>query len=231
MALLEIRDLNKSFAGPQGSVAAVPGVPRELNEGDFVAVRGPSGCGKTTLLLAAGGMLQPDRGQVVVDGQNLYVAAGAARAPLRAEKIGFVFQQFYLVPYLTVVENLEAAPLPRPSTGDRHRGGALLEKLGLAGRRDHVPAQLSTGERQRTALARALLNRPRLLLADEPTGNLDPDNGRIVLNHLADFAAGGGALLLVTHEAEAAGRANKVLIMNHGTLTSSPSGVVGAKLS
>ena len=176
-----------------------------------MAVRGPSGCGKTTLLLTAGGLLRPDAGKVAVNGQELYALGDEARARIRAANIGFVFQQFHLVPYLSVRDNVLSAALALPLADAGKRAEQLLDELGLAHRSHHVPAELSTGERQRTALARALLHQPRLLLADEPTGNLDADNGRLVLAKLAEHAHAGGAVLLVTHDADAAAQSHRVV--------------------
>ncbi len=137
---------------------------------------------------------------------------------MRATTIGFVFQQFHLMPYLTVLDNVLAASLARPSAEARQRAMALIEHVGLSARLDHVPSELSTGERQRVALARAMLNQPRVLLADEPTGNLDPASGDTVLKYLADFAGGGGAVLLVTHDARAAEYAGRIVHMADGKL-------------
>jgi ABC-type lipoprotein export system ATPase subunit len=204
MALLELHDLNKSFAGPNGEVRAVDGMTLSVESGEFVAVRGPSGCGKTTLLLAAGGLLAPDGGDVRVAGEDPYQLSPEQRARFRAQHIGFVFQQFHLVPYLNVLDNILVPSLALASTDCRARAEQLAAQFGLGDRLHHVPAQLSTGERQRTALARALLNEPELVLADEPTGNLDGDNARAVLNALADFARAGGGVLLVTHDPLAA---------------------------
>ncbi len=202
--MLELRHITKTYAGPQGRVKALQDLSLSVGAGEFVAVRGPSGCGKTTLLLAAGGLLRPDAGEVLVNGENLYRLPAEARARFRAATIGFVFQQFHLVPYLSVRDNILTPTLAHPFPEARNRAAELLARFGLEHRARHVPAELSTGERQRTALARALLTRPRLLLADEPTGNLDDANGQIVLTCLADFARAGGAVLLVTHDQRAA---------------------------
>jgi ABC-type lipoprotein export system ATPase subunit len=209
--MLQLHDIRKTYRGPAGEVRALDGLTLDVAAGEFVAVRGPSGCGKTTLLLVAGGLLRPDAGRALIDGRDLYAMGDEERARFRASAVGFVFQQFHLLPYLSALDNVLAADLPLKRTGARDRALSLLDRLGLAGRAAHVPAQLSTGERQRTALARALLNGPKLLLADEPTGNLDADSGRAVLDGLAEFAAGGGAVLLVTHDAEAAARAGRVV--------------------
>jgi ABC-type lipoprotein export system ATPase subunit len=184
-------------------------------------VQGPSGCGKTTLLLAAGGLQVPDGGRVTVAGQDLFALSSEERAGFRAAKIGFVFQQFHLIPYLSVLDNVLAPSLASPSPDNRARARELIARFGLTERADHVPAALSTGERQRAALARALLNKPQLLLADEPTGNLDADNGRLVLGYLADFAKEGGAVLLVTHDLRVAEYAHRIVRLQNGRLSES----------
>lgn len=218
-ALLQIENLDRSYAGPRGTVNAVAGVSLTVNAGEFVAVRGPSGCGKTTLLLAAGALLQPSRGRVLLNGQSPYELSSGARARFRAENIGFVFQQFHLVPYLDVLDNILAPTLALKANGDhRPRASELAQHFGLQDRLHHVPSALSTGERQRVALARALLNRPKLLLADEPTGNLDEQNGQLVFRCLAEFARDGGAVLLVTHEPRAGELATRTLHMEGGRI-------------
>jgi len=215
MALLELNNLTKVY---NDSVRAVDGVTLSVEPGEFVAVRGPSGCGKTTLLLAAGGLLAPDEGEVRVAGEDPYRLSPEQRARFRAERIGFVFQQFHLVPYLNVLKNVLVPSLASSSTTRRQRAEELVTRFGLGDRLHHVPAQLSTGERQRTALARALLNEPKLVLADEPTGNLDADNARAVMDALAEFARGGGAVLLVTHDPLAAEHAVRSVAMKKGRI-------------
>jgi putative ABC transport system ATP-binding protein len=217
-ALLQLRDLSKAYHGPDGLVRAVDGVSLEVGSGEFVSVQGPSGCGKTTLLLAAGGLLRPGGGQVLVNGQDPYLLSAEKRSSFRAANVGFVFQQFHLVPYLAVLDNILAPTLALPVPKARERAQALAGRLGLQDRLDHVPAELSTGERQRVALARALLTQPKVLLADEPTGNLDQQSGDVVLQHLAAFASEGGAVLLVTHDPAAARYARRVVRLNHGKL-------------
>ncbi len=218
-ARLQIENLGKSYAAPHGRVCALEAVSLAVQAGEFVAVRGPSGCGKTTLLLAAGALLQPTHGRVLVNGQDLYALAPEQRARFRAAHIGFVFQQFHLVPYLDVLDNILSPALAlKTSDPVRSRAAELACRFGLQDRLRHVPAALSTGERQRVALARALLNRPRLLLADEPTGNLDAHNGELVLRCLAEFARDGGSVLLVTHEARAEKSATRVVQMEAGRI-------------
>jgi len=216
--MLEVKNLTRCFEGPAGVIRALDGVSLDVAEGEFVAVHGPSGCGKTTLLLVAGGLLQPSSGQVTVDGEDPYRLPPEKRSRFRADKIGFVFQQFHLVPYLTVLDNVAAPSLAKPEPNADARARELVSRFNLEDRIRHVPAKLSTGERQRTALARALLNRPKLLLADEPTGNLDVENAQNVLQYFADFAKEGGAVLVVTHDTRAATYAHRMLEMQKGML-------------
>ena len=216
--MLCIENVTKTYRRAGRHVRALDGVSLAAEAGEFVAVRGPSGCGKTTLLLVAGGLLGPDAGRVVIDGQGPYALSPEDRARLRAATVGFVFQQFHLVPYLTVRDNVLAPSVARPSAEAAGRADELIERFGLAARVDHLPAELSTGERQRVALARALLNRPKVLLADEPTGNLDTASAETVLRHLAEFADAGGTVLLVTHDARAAEYARRTVEMVDGRL-------------
>jgi putative ABC transport system ATP-binding protein len=219
--LLTFENVTKTYRGKGRRVCALDDVSFTLEPGRFIAVRGPSGCGKSTLLLAAGALMRPDGGRVTIDGQDPYALTPEARAAFRAAKVGFVFQQFHLVPYLNVLDNVLTASLGLANgsaASARQRAQELLEQFGMSGRATHVPAELSTGERQRAALARALLNGPTLLLADEPTGNLDPGNADLVLQCLFDFAAAGGGVLLVTHDARAAEHAHAVIDMADGRI-------------
>ena len=217
--LLQAQDITKHYPGLNGSpVKALRGVSIEMEAGEFAAVQGPSGCGKSTLLLTAGALLQPTNGQVKIDGADPYALSSENRAKFRAKNIGFVFQQFHLVPYLSVRDNILVPTLTGESDAGPERADALLDQLQLTHRANHPPAQLSTGERQRTALARALLNKPQLLLADEPTGNLDRKNADIVLGHLRRFADDGGAVLLVTHDPSAADKASRAIRIEDGQL-------------
>jgi ABC-type lipoprotein export system ATPase subunit len=179
-----------------GSVTALAPFDLSVDAGEFIAVKGVSGSGKTTLLLTLGGMLRPSDGTVNFDGVNLYSQSSNARAEYRATEVGFVFQMFHLVPYLGVEENVRLAARNGTMT---ERPRELLEQFGLSHRLTHTPGELSAGERQRVALARALVNGPRLILADEPTGNLDPENDRQVFEHLSEFHRGGGTVIVVTH--------------------------------
>lgn len=215
--LLELRNIKKTYRAAKGDVSAVNGVSLSVDRGQFVGVQGPSGCGKTTLLLIAGGLLTPDDGDVAIGGQDPFGLPADQRANYRANNIGFVFQQFHLVPYLNVIENVLAASIAAPHAQAEKRARELIAHVGLESRIHHVPAQLSTGERQRTAFARALLNQPKLLLADEPTGNLDHDNAQAVLGYLKEFSRE-GAVLMVTHDARAVDYADTVAQIREGQL-------------
>ncbi len=217
--MLHLSRLHKTFhPNGQPPVVAMDEVTLELEPCDFVAVRGPSGGGKSTLLLTAGGLQRPDSGTVLLDGTDLYALTPARRARLRATRLGFVFQQFHLIDYLSVLDNVLAASLPTTRPDARTRAEALLHRFGMADRLHHRPPQLSVGEKQRTALARALLNDPAVLLADEPTGNLDEANAALVLDAMREFADGGGVVLLVTHDRDAARRADRSVEIRGGRL-------------
>ncbi len=216
--MLKLHEVAKSFRGENGDVRAVDCVSLAVDAGQFVAVQGPSGCGKSTLLLISGGLLAPDQGTVEIDGESPYALPTDQRARFRASKVGFVFQQFHLIPYLSVHDNILAPAIAGDVPDARSRTEDLISRFGLQNRAQHVPGHLSTGERQRTALARALLNQPKLILADEPTGNLDHDNAGTVLGYLNDFAAEGGAVLLVTHDDRAVQYADKVVQIRDGKL-------------
>jgi len=222
--MLEIKQISKAYSKAGETVRALDGVSLKVDPGEFVVVQGPSGCGKTTLLLAAGGLLAPDAGQVLIEQRDPYALSPERRAELRAQTIGFVFQQFHLIPYLTVEENVRAPSLaisrertPQSRGENLHKRAAeLIEHFQLSNRARHLPSELSTGERQRTALARAMLNQPQIVLADEPTGNLDPDNASIVLRHLAEFARQGGAVLLVTHDDMTEENVDRIIRLRQG---------------
>ena len=218
MSIISARQVSKSYRQSSRLVQALWDITLDVQAGEFVVVCGASGCGKTTLLLTLGGLLEPDSGEVALDGQDPYGLPGDRRAALRAATIGYVFQQFYLVPYLTVRENILCPALAVGSPDLAARADELIERFNLAERRDHLPSEMSTGEKQRTALARAMLNRPKVILADEPTGNLDEDNARIVVEALKQFADGGGAVLMVTHERQWVGYGRRTIRLEAGRL-------------
>lgn len=199
--ILELAQVSKTYRpANREPVAALSEVSLRLEAGDLQIIAGPSGSGKSTLLLCAGGLLHPTSGQVLVQGTELYGLDREQRAHWRSRRIGFVFQQFHLIPFLNIQENILVGALPGGASASlRNRADQLIEQFGLTERRRHPITELSVGERQRVALARALLFQPVLLLADEPTGNLDEANANIVLQALQEFATQGGAVLLVTH--------------------------------
>ncbi len=205
-------------------VKALDNVTLEIERGDYVSIVGPSGSGKSTFLLTFGGMLSPASGTVCVDGQSLYELSPEKRATLRREKIGFVFQTFNLVPYLTALENVQI-PLFLARLGDaeqKRRAAALLERMGLGDRLDHKPSELSVGQQQRVALARMLANDPPVILADEPTGNLDPETSEAILGFLQELNDEGRTLVMVTHDMNAAGKAKRTLRLVDGTIADGP---------
>jgi putative ABC transport system ATP-binding protein len=221
MSLYTVDGVAKFFQRGGTTIRALDGVELEIEPGEFVALEGPSGSGKTTLLQLLGALDRPSAGRVLFEGSDLATMSDGALAELRLRSFGFVFQQFNLIPTLTAVENVEAklAPVARHDPGLRTRALALLEEVGLLDRADHLPAQLSGGEQQRVAIARALSVEPRVVLADEPTGNLDSSTGADVVDLLAGLAAEHGATVIVaTHDAELAGRAPRRLGMRDGRL-------------
>ncbi len=217
--MIRLNHVTRNFDGPGEKVTALNDVTMSLLSGEMLVVKGPSGCGKSTLLLTAAGLLRPDKGDVLYQEKvNPYDLTPDERCKLRAELIGFVFQQFHLIPYLTVKENIIMPSLTIRHDDPDQRAQELIQQFGLQGRSDHVPSQLSTGERQRTALARALFNQPRVIMADEPTGNLDDENADVVLEHLSRYVSTGGSVLLVTHSARVAEYTDRILNMKEGRL-------------
>jgi len=210
---------------PMGRVGvhALRGVNLDVTEGEFVAIMGPSGCGKSTLLHIMGGLLTPTSGQVFVDGHELSAMSDAERTDLRRQKIGFVFQRFNLFPTLTVEGNLRLAERIYRNgghdLGDPLRRQEILRLLGLEDKVNHKPTELSGGEQQRVAIARAIINRPAIVLADEPTGNLDSENSLVVLNMLKDLNQQfGQTVIMITHNPEAASIADRILRMRDGQI-------------
>lgn len=221
--MFHLQKITKIYRKRQHAVTAFRADELEIKSGEYVAVIGPSGSGKTTLLSMLGGMLSPDTGTVQFDDQSLYDLSVTERTRLRRDKIGFVFQTFNLISYLTAIENVQ---VPMYLGGveiaqQRKRAAALLEQLGLGNRLDHKPGELSTGQQQRVALARTLANNPRLILADEPTGNLDPESREAILSLFDGFIKDGRTIVMVTHDPAAAARASRRLRLSDGTLVSS----------
>lgn len=207
---LTIKGFSKFF----GEVEALNDVSLSVGKGEVVVLRGASGAGKSTLLFMIAGLLAPDAGSVRVAGIDPNELNGAERTRFRSKEIGMVFQDARLIPYLDVRANILAAG------GDPTRADELIEMLGLASRRTHVPKKLSAGEQQRVGLARALVMDPKLVLADEPTGNLDDENSDLVISGLRKFADEGGAALVVTHDSRVIEKADRVLILEEGRLRS-----------
>jgi len=227
--IYEVRNASKWFAKGPTIVRAVDGVSLEIEAGEFVALEGPSGSGKTTLLQLLGALDRPSEGVVAFEGRDLAALRDHELAALRLGAFGFVFQQFNLIPTLSAVQNVEVALAPTGMRGAalRERSEALLEEVGLAPRAGHLPAQLSGGEQQRVAIARALATEPRVILADEPTGNLDTATGADVIDLLAGLAAQHGATVVVaTHDADLASRAPRRLAMRDGKILTPVSAVV-----
>ncbi len=219
--MFHLHDVKKIYRRRQQEVVAFQAPSLTINLGEYVAVVGPSGSGKTTLLSLLGGMLAPDCGKVWFDGESLYELPVQDRTQRRRERIGFVFQTFNLIPYLTALENVQVALYLAgvPTAQHRDRGAALLDRVGLSNRLDHKPSELSTGQQQRVALARTLANDPRLILADEPTGNLDPASREAVLSMFDQFIREGRTVVMVTHDPAAAARASRQLYLNDGQVS------------
>jgi putative ABC transport system ATP-binding protein len=220
-AVLEARGLHKTYAADGAAVRAVDGLDLAVELAESVSVMGPSGCGKSTMLHLLGGLERPDSGEILLDGTRVDRLSEAAWAALRRRSIGFVFQAFNLVDELTAAENVE---LPARLAGSsarraRERAAELLERLGVAARSGHLPDRLSGGERQRVAVARALVNEPRIILADEPTGNLDSRATGEILRVFDELRDQGQSLLVVTHDARVASTADVLLTMRDGAIT------------
>jgi len=216
--MIQLSNVSKHFQRSDQTVRALDNLTLSIDQGDFVAIRGASGCGKSTLLSLIGGLALPTSGTVSVLEQEISGMNSANRANFRAAHVGFVFQMFHLLPYLSVMENVLVAARPTHQEEDQQKATELLEQFSLQDRLWHRPAQLSAGERQRVAMARALLAQPGLLLADEPTGNLDPDNSITVLQLMQQFHEQGGTILLVTHDEQAAGFAARSIVLEAGQL-------------
>jgi putative ABC transport system ATP-binding protein len=216
-ALYSVRGVQKFFQRGSTTVRALDGIDLEIGQGEFVALEGPSGSGKTTLLQLLGALDRPSGGEVVFDGRDLAGVPDRELAELRLRSFGFVFQQFNLIPTLTAVENVEAKLAP--AGGSRQQALEMLEEVGLAHRADHLPSHMSGGEQQRVAIARALSVEPRVVLADEPTGNLDTATGGEIIELLSNLAAEHGSTVIVaTHDATLATRAPRRLRVRDGRL-------------
>jgi putative ABC transport system ATP-binding protein len=218
--MLRMENVTKTYKHRGRLVTALNGATIHIPKGDFVSIVGPSGSGKSTLLLMLGGMLSPSEGKVLLEEQSIYDLTSDQRACLRRQKVGFVFQTFNLVPYLSALQNVQI-PLLLARVNDveqETRAKALLERVGLGDRLDHKPSEMSVGQQQRVALARMLANDPAIILADEPTGNLDPETSQQIIGFLEAFHGEGRTIVMVTHDPHAAKRAKRILRLRDGNV-------------
>ena len=213
MALLELKNISKIYSG--GTVKALNDVSLSVDKGEWVAIMGPSGSGKSTMMNIIGCMDKPSLGQVILDGKNIANESNRSLTEIRRDKIGLIFQQFHLVNYLTALENVMVAQYYH-SMPDEKEALEALERVGLAHRANHLPSQLSGGEQQRVCIARALINHPQLILADEPTGNLDEANENMVIDIFKQLHAEGRTIIVVTHAPEVASFAQRTVVLEHG---------------
>src|SRR5918912_1902253 len=226
--ILKTEDLEKVYHVGSVDVPALRGVSLEVEEGEFLAIMGPSGCGKSTFLHLLGGLLTPTRGRIVIDGEDITAASDAKRTDMRRRKIGFVFQRFNLFPTLTAEGNLRLAERIHISNGadDPERRREVLRLLRLEDKMHHKPLELSGGEQQRVALARAVVTRPSIILADEPTGNLDSENSAIVLNMFQELNYRlNQTIIMITHNPEAAAMCRRIVQMRDGQIVAPTTGL------
>jgi len=214
--MIKLQNISKTYPSSSGLFYALRDISLDIEDGQYIAVTGPSGSGKSTLLNILGGMTKPDHGEVLVNGKQLYRLSEKERNIYRREKIGFVFQQFHLIPYLKVYENILTG-----TTGKNHKSNiqALLERFQIDNKSKHYPSQLSVGEKQRVALIRAAVSRPDMILADEPTGNLDDENGKIILDFFREYHREGKTVILVTHESGLSEHADRIITLKKGVAT------------
>lgn len=222
-AVISLEHVTREYAGQAGAVRALEDATFSIVAGEWVAITGPSGSGKTTLVNLLGCLDRPTSGELRIDGVDTSGLAGSGLDRFRADKIGFIFQQFHLIPYLSAIENIMLAQYFHSMT-DRGEARMALERVGLGPRAGHLPSELSGGEQQRVCIARALINHPPILLADEPTGNLDAANQRIVADLLRGLHAEGRTIVMVTHDPEMAGLAGRRIALNHGKVFCHPVG-------
>ncbi|MFH0823218.1 MAG: ABC transporter ATP-binding protein [Pseudomonadota bacterium] len=219
--MLKMETVTKAYNHRGPSLTVLNDLTAEIPHGDFVSIVGPSGSGKSTLLLMLGGMLSPSSGRILLEGDSLYELEPDRRAELRRKKIGFVFQTFNLIPYLSALENVQV-PLFLGGMNEQDqkvRAAGLLERLGLGDRLEHKPSELSVGQQQRVALARMLANDPAVILADEPTGSLDPETSSQVISFLEQMNHEGRTVVMVTHDPEVARRAKRTLRLDSGRVS------------
>jgi putative ABC transport system ATP-binding protein len=217
--MLKVTNISRIFKRKHGTVNALSNVSVEIHDGEFVSIIGPSGSGKSTLLLALGGMSHPNEGAVLWDDQSIYNWDVTKRSQWRGTSVGFVFQSFNLVPYLTVYENVSVGlALANNRAANNQSIDNILDDVNLTDRKDHLPSELSVGQQQRVALARALVKRPHLILADEPTGNLDPDTGKEVMDIIKRQHAAGTTVIMITHDPNIAQMAERTVKIVDGKI-------------
>jgi len=222
MSFITIRNIEKTYAGSEGGVQALKGINLEMGKGEFVAVMGPSGSGKSTLLTILGAMNPPSRGSLIVDEIEVYSLSSEKLADFRHEYLGFVFQQLQLIPYLTALENVMLPLVISRTEGSKEEIAlAALKKVGLGDYAHRLPGQLSGGEQARVAIARAVVNEPLVILADEPTGNLDSKMGEEMMRLFKQLNEEGRTVIMVTHNEEAARHAERVVAIRDGCVVSS----------
>lgn len=221
MPLIEISSLSKRYVGAE-TVVALDNIDLAIHSGSFVGIMGPSGSGKSTFLSILGGLCQPESGRVVINDIDLYSLGSEQLADFRREYLGFVFQAFNLIPYLTALENVMLPLAVRSlSAGEkRRRAQEVLERVGLGPRMGHLPDQLSGGEQERVAIARALVNRPPLILADEPTGSLDSATSSEIMTLLAELHRSGQTIVMVTHNPETCSHFDRTILLRDGRIDS-----------
>ena len=216
--MIQLQHITKIFHSKQQDVIALNKVSLEIQQGEFVLIKGPSGCGKSTLLFTLGGMLKPSSGEVLFNGQNLYQLSSKELLHYRSRQMGFVYQSYHLIPYLNIMDNILLVNQTGKRIVTQEEIVSLAEQFNLKDRLLHQPAQLSVGEKQRAALMRALVCRPQLLIADEPTGNLDPENSRIIMQHFKAFQEQGGTILMASHNNDADQLATRLIRMKEGEI-------------
>lgn len=217
--MINIQEITKIYRSKKGDVIALNEVDLQIPENKFVLIKGPSGCGKSTLLFTIGGMLKPSSGKIEVMGKVPFRLTEKERTNFLSTQLGFVFQSYHLVPYLNVLENILLSKKAGNKNVTIERAKELAKELHIEDRLRHYPSELSIGEKQRVALARALIIQPKLILADEPTGNLDPENSQEVLNHLEEFHKKGGSVVMVSHGNEADDLADITIFMKKGKIS------------
>jgi putative ABC transport system ATP-binding protein len=216
--MVVLNDIKKSYHLPSREVEVLKGITLEIKRGEFISIMGPSGSGKSTLLNLIGCLDRPTAGEYLLEGISINTLSGNKLAEIRNKKIGFVFQSFNLIPRLSAIKNVELPLLyAGVSVDERHKKAReLLNKVGLSERGDHMPNELSGGEQQRVAIARALINEPAIILADEPTGNLDSKTGQEIIEIFKAIHAEGAAVIMVTHERDIAGQAERIITIKDG---------------